>query len=258
MIGLLILALTFLFSAIILLRIYSRRQLKHLAQKPDIRKQKNRFRKTRSVLIWNISICISLLTVFSGFEWKTYGPNDPLDFNDESDRIFEEYTVPPITEIDAPPKPKKVKKIEVPGPEIREIESEIEESTEPIHEPVPTKPGVIIEDPPEEEIEVPFVLVPEVQPEPAGGIQSWVKFLSRNIRYPREAKRRGVEGKVFVEFIIGADGKIRDCKIIKGIGSGCDEEAIRVLKKAPKWNPGLQRGRPVPVKVIMPINFKLG
>jgi protein TonB len=68
----------------------------------------------------------------------------------------------------------------------------------------------------------------------------------------------GIEGKVFVEFIVDKDGSITEVTVMKGIGSGCDEEAIRVIKAAPKWNPGKQRGQPVKVKLIVPITFKLG
>jgi protein TonB len=68
----------------------------------------------------------------------------------------------------------------------------------------------------------------------------------------------GVEGKVFVQFVVDKDGTLTDIKAVKGIGAGCDEEAVRVLKAAPKWKPGKQRGRPVKVRMILPITFKLG
>jgi protein TonB len=67
----------------------------------------------------------------------------------------------------------------------------------------------------------------------------------------------GVEGRVYVEFIVEKDGSLTDIQLAKGIGGGCDEEAIRVLSNAPKWNPGRQRGNPVRVRMIMPINFQL-
>ncbi len=68
----------------------------------------------------------------------------------------------------------------------------------------------------------------------------------------------GIEGKVFVEFVVDKDGTITNVKAIKGIGAGCDEEAKRVIEGAPKWSPGKQRGRPVKVRMILPITFKLG
>jgi len=67
----------------------------------------------------------------------------------------------------------------------------------------------------------------------------------------------GIEGKVFVEFVIEKDGSITDVKAIKGIGAGCDEEAVRILQSAPNWKPGKQRGKPVRQKMVLPISFKL-
>ena len=68
----------------------------------------------------------------------------------------------------------------------------------------------------------------------------------------------GVEGKVFVEFVVNRDGSIVDVKSIKGIGAGCDEEAVRIVQSAPAWKPGKQRGKPVRQKMVIPITFKLG
>jgi protein TonB len=78
------------------------------------------------------------------------------------------------------------------------------------------------------------------------------------MKYPAQARRMGVEGKVFVQFVIGKDGSINDVKIIKGIGAGCDEEAARVMQSAPPWNPGKQRGKAVKQRYTLPIIFKLG
>jgi len=66
-----------------------------------------------------------------------------------------------------------------------------------------------------------------------------------------------IEGRVFVQFVVDKDGSITNVEVLKGIGGGCDEEAVRVVKNAPKWNPGKQRGRPVRVKMVLPITFKL-
>jgi protein TonB len=68
----------------------------------------------------------------------------------------------------------------------------------------------------------------------------------------------GVEGRVFVEFVVNRDGSIVDVRSIKGIGAGCDEEAVRIVQSAPAWKPGKQRGKPVRQKMVIPIIFKLG
>lgn len=77
------------------------------------------------------------------------------------------------------------------------------------------------------------------------------------MKYQNQARRMGIEGRVFVQFVVDKDGQLTEIKAVKGIGAGCDEEAVRVLKSAPKWKPGKQRGRPVKVRMILPITFKL-
>ena len=90
-----------------------------------------------------------------------------------------------------------------------------------------------------------------------GGDEARIKFLQENMKYPEEAKELGVQGKVFVTFVVEVDGSITDVKVLRGIGSGCDDEAVRVVKSMPKWIPGKQRGVPVRVQFNLPINFKL-
>lgn len=97
----------------------------------------------------------------------------------------------------------------------------------------------------------------EKYPEFDGGMAAWAKFIQRNMRYPSLAQENEVQGKVFVSFVVEMDGSITDVKIIKGIGSGCDEEAMRVIKKSPRWKPGQQNNRMVRVRYTMPLSFQL-
>ena len=90
-----------------------------------------------------------------------------------------------------------------------------------------------------------------------GGDEARIKFMLENIKYPAEAMKNNVQGKVFVQYIVRADGSITDVKILRGIGGGCDDEAMRVIKLMPKWNPGMDKGKPVDVEFVMPINFAL-
>ncbi len=114
--------------------------------------------------------------------------------------------------------------------------------------------GNVIEAKPEEEKTLLFA---EQQPEFIGGNEAFASFLQKNLRYPRAAAQAGVQGKVFVEFTVGTDGRIERAKTIKGIGFGCDEEALRVIGLMPKWMPGKQSGRPVRVRFTLPIAFQL-
>jgi TonB family protein len=97
----------------------------------------------------------------------------------------------------------------------------------------------------------------EQEPTFPGGLDKFYMFLQHNIRYPYEAVKYKVQGKVFVSFVIEKDGSLTDIKVLRGIGSGCDEEAVRVVSICPKWNPGMQNGRPVRIQYNVPIGFTL-
>mgnify|MGYP005750402893 CR=1 FL=1 len=99
--------------------------------------------------------------------------------------------------------------------------------------------------------------VVEEQPQPVGGLQAWNQYLMKNLRYPEEARKMGVEGTVIVVFTINKDGSISNPEILRGIGAGADEEAIRVVAEAPNWEPGYQKGIAVNTRMRLPIRFKL-
>jgi len=95
------------------------------------------------------------------------------------------------------------------------------------------------------------------QPMPKNGMKELYSYIGKTLKYPEKAKNEGIEGKVFVEFIVDTEGKLTEVKAIKGIGAGCDEEAVRVLQEAPKWNPASVMDMPVKVRMIIPISYKL-
>ncbi len=99
--------------------------------------------------------------------------------------------------------------------------------------------------------------VVEVMPKFPGGTGELMKYLSNNIKYPEEAFANKVDGRVFVSFVVEKDGKVSDVSVLRGIGHGCDKEAIRVVESMPNWNPGTQKGKPVRVKYNLPIRFVL-
>ena len=92
-------------------------------------------------------------------------------------------------------------------------------------------------------------------PEFPGGQEKLAAFLAATLQMPREAKRKKVTGTVFVSFIITPAGVVQEAQVLKGIGYGCDEEALRVVKMMPDWKPGEQSGIPVPVRYSLPIRF---
>lgn len=111
----------------------------------------------------------------------------------------------------------------------------------------------VIEEAPPQEI---FTVVEE-QPGFPGGDEARIQFLHENIKYPQLAKESGIQGTVYVNFVVEPDGSVSNVTVLRGIGGGCDEEAVRVVKAMPKWAPGKQRGRPVRVSFNMPIKFTL-
>jgi len=101
-----------------------------------------------------------------------------------------------------------------------------------------------------------FTSVEQV-PEFPGGLEKFGAYLSKSIRYPAVARENGTQGRVICTFVVEKDGSLTDIKVTRGIGSGCDEEAVRVLKNSPHWKPGIQNGRPVRVQYSVPISFTL-
>ncbi|WP_420583413.1 M56 family metallopeptidase [Reichenbachiella sp.] len=97
----------------------------------------------------------------------------------------------------------------------------------------------------------------EVLPDPSGGMTEFYQWVAEHMEYPTQARKEGIEGKVFIQFIVDETGQLTEVKSIKGIGAGCDAEAVRVMKSAAKWAPGQVDGKPVKVRMILPVTFKL-
>jgi len=96
---------------------------------------------------------------------------------------------------------------------------------------------------------------PEVRPQFVGGDKAFMAYLSKNIRYPQQALQRRVSGRVFVNFILSAQGKVQDAHVVSGPGSGLNDEALRLIWLMPPWEPGRSNGQPVRVACTVPISF---
>jgi protein TonB len=210
-------------------------------------------------LAFNFSLVITLLMVILAFEWKT-STNAEEKIIARSNSVFEEVVDVPPTELPPPPPPvlQQPRIIEVPDQEeiIDEIKVEFDidvTNKTVVQEYTYEAPKV---EGPEEEPDKIFLVV-EQPAAPIGGMAAFYKYVSENIRYPGQAKRMNLEGKVFVEFVVDRDGSITMINVVKGIGGGCDEEAVRILQGAPPWSPGKQRGKPVRQRMVLPIYFKL-
>ena len=100
-------------------------------------------------------------------------------------------------------------------------------------------------------------MIVEQMPEFPGGDKSLFQFIADNTKYPADAKEKGIKGRVFVNFIVEPDGSVSDIRVLRGIGGGCDEEAVRIVESMPKFKPGMQNGEAVRVSYTVPVNFKL-
>ncbi len=97
----------------------------------------------------------------------------------------------------------------------------------------------------------------ETMPKFIGGQSALFSYIKTNINYPEKSKQAGIEGKVLVAFVIQKDGSVTNVNLIKGIGDKCDQEALKIINGMPKWIPGSTEGKPLDVKIILPITFKL-
>jgi periplasmic protein TonB len=208
-----------------------------------------------------VGVIITLVIVFFAFNIKSYKKlNTDILFTPKAE-ITEEIvpvTIQQTKELPPPP-PKQVTKIRIVEDNI-EVESNIDidvdaDQSTVIEKYVPYVPPVAKEEEEIKEDQV-FVVV-ESMPSFPGGNAELLKYLNSNLKYPALAKEMGISGRVFVSFVVEKDGSVTDIQILRGIGGGCDEEAIRVVKSMPKWIPGKQRNIPVRVRFNLPVKFTL-
>ena len=211
----------------------------------------------RSIFL-QIGFVLSLAFVLLAFEWTTV-ETDKFDWDFDRGILVDEdiYEVKIIKEETEVKKTKTITPIfvsddtDIPDEDLN-INAEVDETTENSLDNQPEFTNEEIET--EDNTIYDYV---QVFPEFPGGEVALYAFLAKNLKYPKLAKEIGMVGKVLVQFIVWKDGTIRDIKILRGLGSGCDEEVIRVINKMPRWKPGMQGGKKVNVMFRMPISFKL-
>lgn len=228
------------------------------------KKNENLDLERKRPLFFFIGMVMAMSFVIVAFEWKS--EFDPIDLVPRYDEPEYPY-FPDITIHEKPEAPRPVE-VEIPKPKVNQVAEvvELDDNTEIEKDEAQNFPDIEEIDFPEnwddlgeaaaEVVEEAFVFV-ESMPSFPGGDKAFLAYMAKGIKYPRKAKNVGAEGKVYLEFVINKDGSVSDIKLIKGIGMGCDEEAIRVLSASPKWSPGKQRGVPLRVKRVMPVYFEL-
>ncbi|MEQ8304581.1 MAG: energy transducer TonB [Cyclobacteriaceae bacterium] len=223
----------------------------------EVKKTEKADLNKKTSFFFSIGLLITMSIVVMAFEWRDSEKQD-VDLMAKNVNTFEEMLEIPPTEQPPPPPPEiqQPQIIEVPDEE--EIEEEIQVKFDvEVTEDTKVQQIVIQAAEPEEEVEEIFTIV-EDPASPQGGMTAFYKYVGDKIKYPAQARRMGVEGRVFVQFVIDKDGSITEVVAVKGIGAGCDEEAVRILQGSPKWKPGKQRGKPVKQRMVLPITFKLG
>lgn len=206
-----------------------------------------------------IGLVVSLFVVWRVFEYKSYDKQS-LDELQRTVEVIEEEMVE-ITKQEQPkpqppaPKP-QVTQIEIVDNE-EEIEDEIEIDAEVSQDEVIEEYFAPAEIEEEEIVEAEIFKVVEVMPEFPGGAAKMMEYIQKNMKYPMMARESDIQGRVFVNFVVEPDGSISNVAVLRGIGGGCDEEAVRVVQSMPKWNPGKQRGTAVRCAFTVPIIFKL-
>jgi len=211
----------------------------------------------RTVFI-QIGLIVALASMLVAFEWKSYdreqidlGARQVEKVEEELVEITNQNKPPP-----PPPPPSTTTLINIVQDNIEvdddlNIDAEASQLTE-----IPEYKPIAVQE--EQEVaEAEIFTVVEEAPSFPGGDAARIRFLQENIKYPQIARESSIQGTVYVTFVVEKSGQVTDVRVLRGIGGGCDEEAVRVIKAMPKWNPGKQRGKPVRVQFNMPIKFTL-
>jgi protein TonB len=216
--------------------------------KADIEKRKGIFLST--------GIVIALSVVLLAFEWTPTEKSEDM-FAIEEGLAAEDEIIPITRQELIPPPPPPVQTTEV--LQIVEDNKEIQDELEIEDSETDEKEEVaIVEVEEDQETDEVFQFaVIEDKPEFPGGMDQLLVYIAKNTKYPEIAKENGIAGKVYVQFVIGKDGKVSDVQIMRGRDPYLDKEALRVVKSLPDWKPGKQRGKAVKVSYVVPINFKL-
>ncbi|UZR95659.1 energy transducer TonB [Chondrinema litorale] len=264
--GVLIVFFSLIVLSIALVKLFFRYEKKHvLIHHPESKVLVKKYTEVDEAaykpLIFRVALIITLLFTISLFEFPVYEEATLVQLTSDREIVDEMYEIPPTEQKQPPPpKVKSPQIVEVADEKEIEYEIEIDLDMEADEETVIEEAQEIaIEEMAEEEEEKTeeIFMIVEEPAEPVGGYKEFYAYVSENLKYPRKALEVSVSGKVYIKFIVDKDGSLTNLEVARGIGYGCDEEAIKVLQNAPKWKPGRQRGRNVKQQMIIPIVFKM-
>lgn len=211
-------------------------------------------------LHFEIGMIASLILVFIVFQYKTPLRTHDVSLNFQETTIIEDEVINTVQPVTPPPPPQNqqftlLTIVENESEEVADIDiqAEVDETTPlPVYIPVVSK-----QEEEEEIIEAEIFTIVEEQPSFPGGDKARIEYFNNALHYPSNAKELGIMGTVYIGFVVEPDGSISNVKLLRGIGGGCDEEAIRVVQAMPLWNPGKQRNKAVRVQFTLPVRFTL-
>ena len=214
----------------------------------------------RRGLYLEVGLVFALVLALVAFNVKSYDKVDKQQFERQASEEQEEIIIQTQQDELPPPPPPEQPEVTT---EFEVVEDDAEVKNELVVNAEVTEETKNIEITPvkveeeEEEEDVQIFTVVENDPEFPGGMEALYKYLRENIKYPQLAKENNITGKVYVTFVVEKDGSIANPRVLKDIGGGCGQEAIRVVKSMPKWSPGKQRGKAVRVQFNLPVSFNL-
>jgi len=214
--------------------------------------------ENKKLMFTQIGMIIALLVTWLAFEHKSYDKREIDPSLLRQTEVVEEEMVEITKQEEPKPQPVEVPKQTT---QLEIVQDDVE--TEDININADVQQDEVIEDyvapevVEEEVVEQEIFQIVEEMPSYPGGEKALLEYVFKNIKYPQIARETGIQGRVFVGFVVEPDGSVSNVKILRGIGGGCDEEAMRVIKSLPKWKPGKQRGKAVRVSYQIPVVFKL-
>ena len=227
----------------------------------EIKKTEKANLENKKLLFTEIGLIISLLIVFIAFEW-TQAEVKVSNLEDTTEVVTEEEIIP-ITQ-ETPPPPPSAPKIPILSDQIDIVDDEIELEDDLFMNlednadlGVEIMDYVEVEEEVVEEEAIPFQLVEEKPSFNGGDANQFSKWVNSRLVYPEIAKENGVQGRVTLQFTVEKDGSVTKVKVLRGVDPSLDKEAVRVVSMSPKWKPGKQRDRAVPVTYTFPVIFQL-
>jgi protein TonB len=228
----------------------------------EIKKSPKANLENKKFLFMEIGLIAALLMVLGAFEWSTTETTVSI-LEEETAVVIEEEQVP-ITQEEQLPPPEVPKEpvmsdiIDIVDDDIK-VEDNFLISTEDDASLGVEIKDYVVEQEEEEEVEeeVPFAIVEQKPTFQGGDANTFTKWVFSKIVYPEIAKENGVQGRVTLQFTIETDGSVKNVKVLRGVDSSLDKEAVRVVSSSPKWKPGMQRNKPVRVKYTFPVVFQL-